>query len=457
MEKNARNGPKRRKNNGRINPSGNSRGERGKGGAAAVANLRTRHFRHVPVPRCAPARGESAVLREGAAPVCDVTSAARRRTVRDVTASAGSRRRVRGASAADLHMQMSPGAANEAMSRRRVWFQDPPGEGEGPEEPKTKRRRPEGGPGSRFPALPPPDSDEEEEEEEEEELRAGGPPVEGQEPGPAPGVGEGPVPLTPFNLEEEMGEGRFDPHGHFLPLPRRETPDPWLETLEGMPIKPRPLPPPGRASPPPSPPPLPQLLRGALALLRPRETVGGALRRWGGGGGAEGEGRGEGQGARPSPPELEALVALSDALVARGVLGVLGESRERLRGRLRALGGEGRGEGQEGEEEEGEEEEEEEEEGEGEGQAAPALDMFAPPEEGEGREALPEVLWEYHWGGEGDPPTPLYGPFSSAQMQAWADQGYFRGGGGARCRRLNPPDPPGPFYDCGRVDFQLYT
>uniref|UniRef100_A0A674GMK6 GYF domain-containing protein n=1 Tax=Taeniopygia guttata TaxID=59729 RepID=A0A674GMK6_TAEGU len=218
-----------------------------------------------------------------------------------------------------------------------------------------------------------------------------------------------------------------------------------------MPIKPRPLPPPGRASPPPSPPPLPQLLRGALALLRPRETVGGALRRWGGEGQSRG-GRGRGRGRAPPPPELEALVALSDALVARGVLGVLGESRERLRGRLRALGGEGRGEG----EGEGEEEEEEEQE-EGEGQAAPALDMFAPPEEGEGREALPEVLWEYHWGGEGDPPTPLYGPFSSAQMQAWADQGYFRGGGGARCRRLNPPDPPGPFYDCGRVDFQLYT
>ncbi|TRZ07439.1 hypothetical protein HGM15179_019667 [Zosterops borbonicus] len=117
------------------------------------------------------------------------------------------------------------------MAKRRVTFEEPPGEGEGPDGPPRKRAVAVGGPGSRFPAQPSLDSDEEEEEEEEE--RPEGPPVEGQEPGPAPGVGEGPVPFTPFNLEEEMGEGRFDPHGHFLPLPQREPPDPWLETIEG--------------------------------------------------------------------------------------------------------------------------------------------------------------------------------------------------------------------------------
>ncbi|KAM6989110.1 CD2 antigen cytoplasmic tail-binding protein 2-like [Passerculus sandwichensis] len=121
------------------------------------------------------------------------------------------------------------------MLRRRVTFEEPPGEGEGPEEPPRKRRAVAvGGPGSRFPAQPSLDSDEEEEEEEEEEQRDEGPPVEGQEPGPAPGVGEGPVPLTPFNLEEELGEGRFDPEGHFLPRPQREPPDPWLEQIEGV-------------------------------------------------------------------------------------------------------------------------------------------------------------------------------------------------------------------------------
>ncbi|XP_057244339.1 CD2 antigen cytoplasmic tail-binding protein 2, partial [Malurus melanocephalus] len=166
-------------------------------------------------------------------------------------------------------------------------------------------------------------------------------------------------------------------------------------------------------------------------------------------------GRGRGRARVPPPPELEALVALADALVARGVLGVFGESRERLQRRLRELGG--GGDPSPTPSEEGEEQEEEEKKEEGEGQRPPALDMFAPPEEGEGQEeaaALPEVLWEYHWGGEGDGDAPLYGPFSSAQMQEWAAQGYFSGGGGARCRRVNPP---GPFYDCGRIDFQLYT
>ncbi|XP_071275833.1 CD2 antigen cytoplasmic tail-binding protein 2-like [Agelaius tricolor] len=374
------------------------------------------------------------------------------------------------------------------MLRRRVTFEEP--EGEGPEEPPRKRRAVAvGGPGSRFPAQPSLDSDEEEEEEEEEEQREEGPPVEGQEPGPAPGVGEGPVPLTPFNLEEELGEGRFDPHGHFLPRPQREPPDPWLEQIQGggvakgggargrgwsrsrgCPSSPGPSPRGTLPPPPPSPPPLPHLLGEVLELLRPGETVGAALRRWGGAGRPAGRGRGRGRARAPPPPELEALVALSDALVARGVLGVFGESRERLQARLRELReGPGhaprspghapaaaQGEGPQ------EEEEEQKEEGEGQSSGPAPLDMFAPPEEeGEGREALPEVLWEYHWGGEGQgdghAPPELFGPFSSAQMQEWAAQGYFQGGGGARCRRVDPPNPPGPFYDCGRVDFQLYT
>ncbi|XP_058679035.1 CD2 antigen cytoplasmic tail-binding protein 2-like [Ammospiza caudacuta] len=367
------------------------------------------------------------------------------------------------------------------MLRRRVTFEEPPGEGEGPEEPPRKRRAVAvGGPGSRFPAQPSLDSDEEEEEEEEEQ-RDEGPPVEGQEPGPAPGVGEGPVPLTPFNLDEELGEGRFDPEGHFLPRPQREPPDPWLEQIQGLPIKPRPIPPRDPPPSPPSPPPLPLLLGEVLELLRPGETVGGALRRWAGPAGREGRvrGRGRGQARAPPPPQLEALVALSDALVARGLLGVFGESRERLQQRLRELGagpGQGHapaspghapaspghapapwGEGPK---------EEEQKEGEGQSGGHAPLDMFAPPEEEEGegqRAALPEVLWEYHWlhegEGQGDSHAPpeLFGPFSSAQMQEWASQGYFQGGGGARCRRVDPPNPPGPFYDCGRVDFQLYT
>uniref|UniRef100_A0A8U8BV32 Uncharacterized protein n=1 Tax=Geospiza parvula TaxID=87175 RepID=A0A8U8BV32_GEOPR len=150
-----------------------------------------------------------------------------------------------------------------------------------------------------------------------------------------------------------------------------------------------------------------------LELLRPGETVGWALRRWGGAGRPAGRGRGRGR--APPPPELEALVALADALVARGVLGVLGESRERLQARLRGLG-RGRGLASPGH--------------------APASgarpDRPLPPP------ALPEVLWEYHWGGgqgDGAAPPELFGPFSSAQMQV-------RGAGpaeGAGHRQTPPP------------------
>ncbi|XP_071657433.1 CD2 antigen cytoplasmic tail-binding protein 2 [Patagioenas fasciata] len=510
------------------------------------------------------------------------------------------------------------------MAKRKVTIAEPPG-GEGPEEPPRKRAPigSIGGPGSHFPGQPSLDSDEEEEEEEEEEG-AGAELLRGlgQEAGPAQG-GEGPVPLTPFNLEEELGEGRFDPHGHFLPHRDPRPPDPWLEAIDWRQIKPRPPSPPRPPGDdidpaPPSPPPLPQLLREVLGLLRPGETVGGALRRLAGpghaprgrgqnrgrgqargrgaaaegrgqrdgrgdaegrgqrdgrsdvegrgqgdgrgeaegrgdaegrgqrdgrgeaggsgednegrgqaegvgqegagggrsqaegrgqaeGGGDEvggrgqpgdgrgqregsgdvegrgqqgdgrgqvegrgqaegsgdeaegrghpadgrskaeeepGGGRGEGRSRGLGPAPLEALVALSDALVARGLFGVLQESRERLGARLRALGGASLSPAHSPAHQEP---------GHAPPEPGPALDMFADEEEGEGGAGpLSEVLWEFQWEHGGDPE--IYGPFSSAQMQEWAAQGYFRGG--ARCRRVGPQ---GPFYDCSRVDFQLYT
>ncbi|KAM9250244.1 CD2 antigen cytoplasmic tail-binding protein 2 [Cariama cristata] len=339
------------------------------------------------------------------------------------------------------------------MAKRKVTFEEPEGE---EEEPRPHRKRAAvavGGPGSRFSGKPSLDSDEEDEEEEEDEgsgkydlLAPHG--LEGQEAGPEEEAGEGPVPLTPFNLREELAEGTFDAHGNFLPHGPAPPPDPWLEAIDWTSIKPRPPRPGGEegegeegAAPPP--PPLPLLLRGVLELLRPGETVGGALRRLGGrgqerrgrgqprnrrgqerrgrgqapsepdqGGGekreGEGEGGGRGQGKAP-PPALELLAELADGLVGRGLFGIFQETREGIGRRLRALGEE-------------------------------------PGREG----SLPEVLWEYKWEEGGD--APLYGPFSSAQMQEWAAQGYFREG--ARCRRVHPQ---GPFYDCARIDFQLFT
>ncbi|XP_061299732.1 CD2 antigen cytoplasmic tail-binding protein 2 [Pezoporus flaviventris] len=93
----------------------------------------------------------------------------------------------------------------------------------------------------------------------------------GSPEGAGPEEGEGPV--TPFDLGPELAEGHFDPQGHFLwhPAP---PPDPWLEAIEGLPIKPRP---PRRdviASPPPSPPP-------SGSCWRRRWSCCGRGRRWG--------------------------------------------------------------------------------------------------------------------------------------------------------------------------------
>ncbi|XP_069634094.1 CD2 antigen cytoplasmic tail-binding protein 2, partial [Haliaeetus albicilla] len=249
------------------------------------------------------------------------------------------------------------------MAKRRPRFEDPEDEEEEEEEeepPPPPRKRAAvavGGPGSRFSGKPSLDSDEEDEEEEEDEGCGAGAKYdlllphgeEGEEAWPG-GAGEGGgPPLTPFNLAEELAEGSFDPQGHYLPRRGgRRPPDPWLEAVDWMTIKPRPPPKEkqeeededgaGGGEEGPSPPPLPLLLRGVLALLRPGETVGGALRRLGGVGGGKTEGGAPPRRPRP-PPQLEELAELADGLVARGLFGIFQETRERLGLRLQNLGG----------------------------------------------------------------------------------------------------------------------
>ncbi|CAM9194333.1 unnamed protein product [Lampetra fluviatilis] len=62
-----------------------------------------------------------------------------------------------------------------------------------------------------------------------------------------------------------------------------------------------------------------------------------------------------------------------------------------------------------------------------------------------------EVLWQYKW--EEEDGAEVYGPFTSAQMQGWVDEGYFAEG--VLCRKAGDPDAP--FYLSRRIDFDLYT
>ncbi|XP_068779416.1 CD2 antigen cytoplasmic tail-binding protein 2 isoform X2 [Struthio camelus] len=329
------------------------------------------------------------------------------------------------------------------MAKRKVTFEDPEDEEE-PGPPRKREAGAVGGPGSRFPGKHSLDSDEEDEAEGSSKYDVLAPhDVEGQEA--ATLEAEGGVPVTPFNLQEEMAEGHFDSEGNYFPRREKLLRDSWLDNIDWVkiaerPARPRPAGDDEDEEPPP-PPPQPELLQGALELLRPGETVAGALRRLGGRRRRRRPGRG---GPAAEPPgddgdgdggRLERLVEVADGLVARGLLGVYQETRERLARRLRALGGAPGTPPAPGDAPPA-----------APGDAPPAaaapLDIFAPnvdPERleapAEGGPALDPVLWEYKW--ESGSGAPLYGPFSSAQMQVQS--------------------PAGAFYRSERIDFQLYV
>ncbi|KCV72824.1 hypothetical protein, variant [Fonticula alba] len=103
----------------------------------------------------------------------------------------------------------------------------------------------------------------------------------------------------------------------------------------------------------------------------------------------------------------------------------------------------------------------------GPGVASPAAATTAAPAAG----PLPaststEAFWEYKWTEDEDPATPVYGPFSSTQMHAWAEAGLFSQtpSGAVFVRRAAPPPGAGepedfsdaPFRSSKRIDFSLY-
>ena len=65
-----------------------------------------------------------------------------------------------------------------------------------------------------------------------------------------------------------------------------------------------------------------------------------------------------------------------------------------------------------------------------------------------------EVMWEYKWSEKDDDGdgAELHGPFTSSQMLAWAEDGFFKQG--VMCRKVKQG---GQFYNSSRIDFELYT
>lgn len=61
-----------------------------------------------------------------------------------------------------------------------------------------------------------------------------------------------------------------------------------------------------------------------------------------------------------------------------------------------------------------------------------------------------EVQWEYKW--ENTDTATVLGPHPTSQMMIWQEEGYFKEG--AYCRRV---DTGGQFYSSNRIDFDLYS
>ncbi|KAM4026213.1 CD2 antigen cytoplasmic tail-binding protein 2 [Anomaloglossus baeobatrachus] len=365
------------------------------------------------------------------------------------------------------------------MSKRKVTFEDLP-----EDEERSKRRFPEavGGPGSRFKGKHSLDSDEEDDGDDESGAASkynmlAPEDVEGQES--ATLESEGGVQITPFNLNEEMEEGHFDSEGNYFLKKEAQIRDHWLENIDWVRIKEREAPPPSAAADQDSdsdegraPMEMRNLLEEILKVLLPGETVAKGIQRLGGGRtrkrpGAQRvkqsraqrssamkdaagsrvpsteDGRddeaAERSAVEPSSTDpqqedeqmepLDHLISLADQMVALGVYEVYQDSYEKLAYKLRTM----------------------------EAPPAPALDMFADEVEEEKlvtKEAVPaadEVLWEYKW--ENVEGAELYGPFTSAQMQEWVEDGYFSAG--VYCRRVD--SSTGQFYNSLRLDFDLYV
>ncbi|XP_030638000.1 CD2 antigen cytoplasmic tail-binding protein 2 [Chanos chanos] len=374
------------------------------------------------------------------------------------------------------------------MSKRKVTFEDGvEGFSLDEELPKKKMCEEVTGPGSRFKGKHSLDSDEEDEEENGEHGSKynilASDDVEGQEMATID-YDEG-VPITPFNLDEEMQEGHFDSEGNYFVKKEENIRDNWLDNIDWVKIKEQPVKKKKglgakrrrragdedeaeeerlreeqredseeneqqeeEAEDPLASYTECQLTEAVVHLLLPGETVSAALRRYGGLRGTGKKGRKQKEEKEVTTnrdaEKLDKLTALADRLVGIGQFEIYQHTREKLAFSLKTTGRKARVQNNEEEEDE--------------------LDMFADKideqhgaQKGEEREdkdnsrVSEEVMWEYKWDTEEN--SEVYGPFSSQQMQDWVNEGYFKDG--VYCRRVDQEGAQ--FYNSKRLDFELYT
>jgi len=384
------------------------------------------------------------------------------------------------------------------MSKRKVTFEDGNGELELDDDPVPNKKICEGvsGPGSRFKGKHSLDSDEEDEGDDSQSSKyeiLASDDVEGQE-GATIDCDEG-IPITPFNLSEEMQEGHFDSEGNYFIKKDELIKDNWLDNIDWVKIREQPTKQKKKGlaakrrrrvgdedeaeeekkreeerqqqenseneedmqETEPAEDPLAsytpyQLTEAVVELLSPGETVAAGLRRLGGLGGRKRnklrDDKEKTEENKRDTEKLDRLTALADRLVGSGMYEIYQQTYEKLAYKLKSMSQSPSTAMRNPPDNDDSDEEEEE------------LDMFADKiDEKQGSKSQDkednkvlddDVLWEYKWDNEEG--SELYGPFSSQQMQDWVDEGYFKDG--VYCRRADQEGSQ--FYNSKRLDFEIY-
>ncbi|KAI8492547.1 CD2 antigen cytoplasmic tail-binding protein 2 [Branchiostoma belcheri] len=272
---------------------------------------------------------------------------------------------------------------------------------------------------------------------------------------------DGDIRVTPFNLKEEMEEGHFDKHGHFVADKEEEIRDNWLDNIDWVKIKKTEelqkerearggqdmqeeaeerseL----------------EVLRESLQYMKPGETVAKALRRLGGGKKVSSNRKWQTKKAKEDKAKTDMLrlTECADYFVQRGNYEFYQFTYERINYQLKGPTVPGMASGSSKSEED-------------------ILDMFGDSldkEKGGSAQAKngdttnnseskekgedpvsDEVSWEFKW--ENQPDAEVYGPHPSSQMLQWTEEGYFPDG--VFVRKSGQTE----FYNSKRIDFELYT
>lgn len=305
------------------------------------------------------------------------------------------------------------------------------------------------------------DSDEEDDEQQSEKYNVLDPTqFEGEEEGYERQEEE--VKITPFNMNEELEEGRIDKDGMYIFNKKKdEIKDHWLDNIDWVKIKDDPA-----TSDltldrnnqnddddtPPQPVDTDKCYQTLLGLMVEEETVQKAIQRLGRTGIKKGGNKKSTAGGDQNTPcdeekvkieedkkKMLEIISVADQLVDSGDMDIYTRTFENLTHRLKqnrqSLG-------------------------------SPSMDIFADEDEDPSKRASTScqvtsttqqpvddsvVRWEFKWEDKND--AAIHGPFSNDQMIKWNSDGYFEKG--VYVRQSGKQDSR--FYTSKRIDFELYS